>query len=125
MRPIFIKNISDFPTGRLSPFRAVPVHLGAVVAQTRRSEPIECGNNVQIGIWECTPGRWPRQVTRAEFSVFTAGRCTFEATDGTVVEFSGGDAVFFPENTEGIWDVTETIRKAFVIFGPDEKHSAE
>lgn len=27
-----------------------------------------------------------------------------------------GDAVLFPENCEGIWDIRETFRKTYVLF---------
>ena len=38
------------------------------------------------------------------------GRRTFE--------IKAGDAIFFPPNSRGIWDVRETIRKTYVTFNP-------
>lgn len=68
------------------------------------------------GVWECTPGRFERQIAKAEVMHILSGACTFTPTDGEVVSFGAGDTVFFPQNTFGVWDVTETIRKVYVIF---------
>lgn len=68
------------------------------------------------GIWECTPGRFRRQVPQAEYSYFIAGHGSFTADGGEPVEFGAGDAIYFPANSEGEWDIRETVRKAFVIF---------
>ena len=71
---------------------------------------------IESGIWQCSPGVWRRQVTKAEFCHFLAGRCTFTPDDGEPIEISAGDSIFFPPYSEGIWNVQETVRKVFVVF---------
>ncbi len=70
----------------------------------------------KLGIWECTPGRWMRQQKAAEFAIILSGRCRFRPTGSPQAELGPGDVVYFPENTTGIWDVTETIRKIYLIM---------
>jgi uncharacterized cupin superfamily protein len=78
--------------------------------------PLAGAGGSDTGVWECTPGRFERTNPKAELMHILTGRCTFSPVDGDVVTFGAGDTVFFPENTFGVWDVTETLRKVYVIF---------
>jgi uncharacterized cupin superfamily protein len=75
------------------------------------------GDNA-CGIWECTPGRFERQLAEAEVMHIRAGRCHFIPTGGAPVEIRAGDTLFFPANTTGEWDIRETLRKVFVVLAP-------
>jgi len=68
------------------------------------------------GVWECTPGKWRRAVTQAEFSHFVTGRCRFPADTGETLDIEAGDAVLFPPNTLGTWEIIETVRKNYLIL---------
>ncbi len=68
------------------------------------------------GVWESSPGKWRRAVTSAEFCHFVSGRCRFHADTGEVLEIEAGDAVLFPPNTKGTWEVIETLRKNYVLL---------
>lgn len=68
------------------------------------------------GFWECTPGRFRRQVPEAEYSYFIEGRGSFTPDSGEKIEFCAGDAIYFAANTQGEWEIFETVRKAYVIF---------
>ncbi|MDZ4737776.1 MAG: cupin domain-containing protein [Rhodospirillaceae bacterium] len=73
--------------------------------------------DIESGVWQCTPGRWRRQVKKAEFCHFLKGRCSFTPDDGgATIEIATGDSLFFPPFSEGIWDVKETVRKVFIVF---------
>ncbi|MHB9798993.1 cupin domain-containing protein [Pseudomonas sp. MT3] len=76
----------------------------------------EAANGLLTGVWECSPGRWRRQVLASEFSHFIAGHCFFIPDDGEPIELRAGDAVLFPANCAGTWDIRETVRKSFVII---------
>lgn len=93
----------------------VAVPLGEVVAQTA-SVSVERADKVETGIWECTPGRWRRQVTQQEFCHFIQGRCTFTPDGGEPLLIEAGDALMMPANCTGVWDVYETVRKTFVLM---------
>ncbi len=99
----------------LSKPTSVAVPIGQPLAQTSFFT-VDRADGVETGVWECTPGRWRRQVAEQEFCHFTHGRCTFTPDNGAAIAIQAGDALLFPENTQGIWDVTETLRKTYVII---------
>jgi uncharacterized cupin superfamily protein len=114
---LLVTNIGRAVTQTLEDRGPVPEPLGELVSRIGLlplAEDAEAGR--KIGIWECTPGRWPRQQKAAEFAVIVSGQCRFTPTGGTEAEFGPGDVVYFPENTTGIWDVSETIRKIYLIM---------
>jgi uncharacterized cupin superfamily protein len=94
---------------------AVAMPMSETIATVRLAadQPIPVGTT---GIWECTPGRFRRQVSQAEYSCFITGRGTFTADGCEPVTFRAGDAIYFPANSEGEWNIIETVRKAYVIF---------
>lgn len=69
-----------------------------------------------LGVWECTPGRFERVNEYAEVMHMLSGQGTFTPTTGEPISFKAGDTVFFPSNTFGVWDIKETVRKVYVIF---------
>lgn len=93
----------------------VAVLLGEPIATTS-SHDIEHEDGVAAGIWECTPGRWRRQIAQQEFCHFITGRCTFTPDGGEAMHIRAGDALLLPANTFGIWDIEETVRKSFVLL---------
>jgi len=69
----------------------------------------------QTGIWECTPGRFERQLPNAEVMHIVSGACTFTPTGGEPQQIQAGDTLFFPAHTTGEWHITQTLRKVFFI----------
>ena len=96
----------------------VAVPLGEPVAVTSVT-CVERSDGVETGIWECTPGRWRRQIVEQEFCHFIAGRGTFTPDGGEPIAFQAGDAFLLPQNSLGIWDIQETTRKTYVIIERD------
>ena len=68
------------------------------------------------GMWECTPGRFERQLAQAEVMHIVCGRGAFTPTSGEPIEFRTGDTLFFPASTIGEWRIGETLRKVFVVM---------
>jgi len=81
-------------------------------AQDQVSEEIQAS----IGVWESSPGQFKRHVTNREFSHIVKGRCTFTPEGGEPIALQAGDAVLFPANCEGVWDIQEDFRKTYCIF---------
>ncbi|NWA01821.1 cupin domain-containing protein [Pseudomonas gingeri] len=77
---------------------------------------VERTDGVETGIWECTPGRWRRQIVAQEFCHFIQGRCTFTSDSGETLHIEAGDALMLPANSTGIWDIQETVRKTYVLI---------
>lgn len=83
-------------------------------ARTAGNTQTPAGN---AGIWECTPGRFRRQVAQAEYSYFISGEGSFTPDGGGTVEFRAGDSIWFAPDTQGEWDIRQTVRKAYLILG--------
>lgn len=91
--------------------------LGEPIAQTRMAQlQHSADQKVSTGLWECTPGVWRRQVLKQEFSHIVEGQGVFTPDGGTPVAFQAGDALYFPANSFGTWQIEKTVRKTFVIF---------
>jgi len=72
-------------------------------------------NQPETGIWVCTPGRWRLSIPRDEFCHFVAGRATYTADDGEVIEVGPGIAVTFPAGWTGECLVHETMRNIYML----------
>ncbi len=109
--------INAATVGSLGEFTPKPGLAGRPVASDRSAAAqLAAGECVQAGIWECRPGVFTRTVTHAEFSHFTAGHCIFTPEGGQPVEIRAGDAVYFPAECRGVWDVRETLRKSYIVL---------
>ena len=83
--------------------------------RARAVAPDSPGN---IGIWECHPGGWPvidRTDTEVCYVLSGAATITDDAT-GERHALRPGDLLVLPTGWSGRWDVTEKLRKVYVIF---------
>jgi uncharacterized protein len=69
-----------------------------------------------MGIWECSPGRWQRTVVQEEFAHFIKGRARFIPADGDPMDIEAGDSIWLPANSAGVWEISEDVRKVYVII---------
>ena len=69
------------------------------------------------GIWECEVGRWRIQMdpNEHEYMIVLSGRARLHAEDGTFTEVGPGEAIVIPAGFAGSFEVTERLRKHFVI----------
>jgi len=109
-----IKNAAGSALGESTPAK---LPIGDLVAHSRlgQDKTIE-ESAASVGIWECSPGVFRRHIMSREFSHIISGWCIFTPDGGEPVELRAGDAVFFPANSEGVWDIREQLRKTYVIF---------
>ncbi|MGF6871142.1 cupin domain-containing protein [Paraburkholderia sp. MM5477-R1] len=77
---------------------------------------IEGSESVNTGIFECTAGSYLRKVKEAEVMHILSGRGRFTPDNEDAVHFEPGDTMFFASNTQGLWEVDETMRKVYVIL---------
>jgi uncharacterized cupin superfamily protein len=114
MPPVLIPDAANTNLRNVGP---VSVSIGEPVAQLKCFEAFEDKEKqVEAGVWECSPGVWRRQVLQAELCHFVSGHAFFTPEGGEAFEIKAGDAVFFPPNSRGIWDVRQTIRKTYITF---------
>ncbi|OLL27401.1 cupin [Burkholderia sp. SRS-W-2-2016] len=91
--------------------------MGEPVAKQGTAQHQEAADiGASVGVWESSPGRFRRHLKNREFSHIVSGRCVFTPDGGEPVELRAGDAVLFPANCEGVWDIRETLRKTYVLF---------
>jgi uncharacterized protein len=113
-----IKKLDDavnMPSKELEDW-GVPKTIGEPKCQLRGIILQENEDGSQGGIWECTPGKFIREVVQAEYVTFLSGRCIFHPDNGDPVEIKAGDVLFFPENSTGTWEIIETVRKAYLCY---------
>ncbi|MGH6934446.1 MAG: cupin domain-containing protein [Dongiaceae bacterium] len=117
MKLTVLKATNDIPAAQLESRGEVKEPIGSPTARIRSASFHE---DPEVGVWECSPGKWRRQVRSAEFCHIIAGRCTFHADGRPPIHISAGDAVLFPPNTTGTWEIFETVRKTYVLLGEPE-----
>jgi len=72
--------------------------------------------STDTGLFECTSGTYRCSVKEAEVMHILSGSGRFTPDGEPTVHFRGGDTLFFAANTEGTWEVDETMRKVYVIL---------
>ncbi|MBK8159359.1 MAG: cupin domain-containing protein [Rhodospirillaceae bacterium] len=111
-----LANTAGLTSAALEDWGKVAEPIGTPVAQLRGTSPTEKDKEPDFGIWECSPGKWKRQIRKAEFAHFVAGHCTFHADNGQVIEIKAGDALYFPAESLGVWEIHETVRKTYILL---------
>jgi uncharacterized cupin superfamily protein len=95
-----------------------PIPADKILAGTPASRlwvQYEGPEGLAAGEWEATPGKWRITYTEWEWMVLLSGRCIVTGDDGTVIEAGPGDAFVIEPGFTGTWEVTETMRKRWVI----------
>lgn len=71
---------------------------------------------VDIGIWECTPGRFTADRSdSSEICHIISGHVELSRIDGEVRELGPGDLLVLPQGWKGEWRIHETTRKLYMI----------
>jgi len=115
MSIIKIKDAANIPSKQLEDW-GTPKTVGEPTCRLRGLFISEKEDGSEAGIWECTPGKFIREVMHAELTTFLAGRCIFHPEKGEPIEINAGDVLFFPENSRGTWEIIETVRKAYLMY---------
>ncbi len=105
---VSLQNLEDWGTTGLP--GTTPIQVSGVQRVIEGSEAID------TGIFECSAGTYRRSVKQAEVMHFLAGHGRFTPDGEDTIYFASGDTLFFEANTEGLWEVEETMRKVYVIF---------
>jgi len=68
------------------------------------------------GVWECAPCREEIDAYPVhEMMTVLAGSVTLTNADGSTDIFTSGDTFFIAKGTQCIWEITETLRKYYMI----------
>ncbi len=100
----------------LGPFAPKPTTLEGDQQEAAVSLWTSDDGRVDIGIWECTPGRFSADRTKSsEFCHFLSGEIEMTHADGSKVRLGPGDAINLPLGWKGEWRVISQVRKIYVI----------
>ena len=89
--------------------------IGEPVATAKIALPLESAV-ADMGFWECSVGKFEREIMQAEYSYFIKGSGRFTPVGGDAIEFQAGDGLYFEANTHGVWEIDEPACKTYVIF---------
>jgi uncharacterized protein len=71
---------------------------------------------LEIGIWECTPGRFNADRTRSsETCHIISGKVEMRRADGEVRTLGPGDLLVLPLGWKGEWHLVERTPKLYVV----------
>lgn len=110
-----IGSAASIPSKELEDW-GIPKTVGEPKCQLRGIYISKNEDGSEAGIWECTPGKFIREVVQAEMVTFLSGHCIFHPENGDPIEIKAGDVLFFPENSKGTWEIFETVRKAYLVY---------
>lgn len=112
-----ISATNSIPSASLDGLGPVGIPLSEPSCQLRGLKKVIPGKeSTDTGIWECSPGKFRRQIVAGEVMHILAGECTFTNEEGEVTHIKAGDSLFFPPNTTGVWDIKSTLRKIYVLI---------
>jgi len=115
MSIIQLKDANNIPIEKLTDW-GTPKTIGEPTCHLNGLQIIENQDGSEGGIWECTPGKFTREIMQAELTTFLKGHAIFHPEDGDPIEIKAGDVLFFPENSKGTWEIIETVRKAYLCY---------
>ena len=107
-------HISAIPSDQLDDWGPVKQPVGEPVSHVRGLILSSNSDGSEAGIWECSPGRWVRQIMDAELCTFVSGRAIFRPDDGDPFAINAGDVVYFSVDSAGQWEILEAARKSYL-----------
>ncbi len=73
-------------------------------------------NDLSVGVWECAPCREEIDAYPCdEMMHVLSGSVTLTDKDGAAQTFTTGDTFFISKGTPCIWEITETLRKFYML----------
>ncbi|MVW79529.1 cupin domain-containing protein [Bordetella sp. 02P26C-1] len=101
----------------IEPIGPVGKPLSEPACQLRLREfDIAGASSLGQGIWECSPGKFRREVKSAEVMHILSGKGVFTSDNGEATVFQAGDTIMMSPLTQGVWEIQETVRKVYVLL---------
>ena len=114
---IDLKSFGDLSSVDLGEFKPKPTTFTEGQVEAARELWASEDGVTKIGLWECTPGRFSADRTKAsEICHILSGSATVEAKQGGDKRDIGpGDMLILPLGWEGEWTIHEQVRKTYVM----------
>ena len=72
--------------------------------------------SILVGVWESAPCREEIEAYPVhEMMTVLSGSVTLTRPDGSAETYTAGDTFFVPKGTPCVWEITETLRKFYMI----------
>ena len=113
---IDLSTFHDLANAEIGAFSPKPTSIEGDQVEAVRSFFKSPDGSVDIGIWECTPGRFTADRSdSSEICHIISGRVELSRIDGEVRELGPGDLLVLPKGWKGEWRIRETTRKLYMI----------
>jgi uncharacterized cupin superfamily protein len=113
---IDLSTFHDLAKTDIGAFSPKPTSIEGDQVEAVRSFFQSPDGTVDIGIWECTPGRFTADRTgSSEICHIISGRVEVSRADGETRELGPGDLLVLPQGWKGEWRIRETTRKLYMI----------
>jgi uncharacterized cupin superfamily protein len=114
---INLKTFGDLSSVPVGEFKPKPTTLTEGQMEAATSLWASDDGLTSIGVWECTPGRFTADRTKAgEFCHIISGTASVTNGDGSNTRKIGpGDLLVLPQGWTGEWIIHEPMRKLYVI----------
>lgn len=78
---------------------------------------VSAASNVDLGFWECSPGRFRTSRDGVhEVVLILEGSATLIGDDGERLEHAKGDLVLLPNGWSGVWEIHEHFKKLYLTI---------
>lgn len=113
---IDLSTFHDLAKAEIGAFSPRPTSIEGDQVEAVRSFFQSPDGTVDVGIWECTPGRFTADRSdSSEICHIISGRVELSRIDGKVRELGPGDLLVLPQGWKGEWLIRETTRKLYMI----------
>lgn len=76
-------------------------------------------SRLQVGVWECTPGKMVYTYPADEICTLLKGKLKITDATGNTREYSAGDTFFATKGESLTWEIVDTVRKVFMVCNAD------
>ena len=80
-----LKDVTRIASEKLDDW-GTPATIGEPTCHLRGIQLVENPDGSEGGSWECTPGRFTREIMQAELTTFLSGRAIFHPEEGDPIE---------------------------------------
>ena len=119
MTVTFMKlNPEGDPKTGMGPSDMVPVEAFTTADKTESIHTAHSGTDgkLTVGTWECAPCREEIESYPVdEMMTVISGSVTLTDPAGRAETYRAGDTFFVPKGTPCVWEITETLRKFYMI----------
>lgn len=116
---IDLSTFADLAHADIGDFAPKPTSFEGEQQEAARTLFESADGALEIGIWECTAGRFSADRTQtSETCHIVSGRVEMRRHDGEVRRLGPGDLLVLPRGWKGEWHLLERTRKLYIIHKP-------